>query len=271
MCVGRPTPLKVLPRLTPPRPLPGDGLVRLPAPRRLPGPRDESLHHRCPQPSHRAPAAPRPPAPDRLLRGSALGAGRSPVRAGQGDTPCLLPARGLHLAGGTGRRQAGPGGRHGRPRGHAGRATGPGRDDSALACAGAGCGNGLPHRHGGLSQATGAEHRDAAHAQPLPLRDDGAAGGVCGLPAFSPDRSTPGALAADEPGPRPHRPLPHDPGIPGLHAGRTPRRHHCGGEHLAAQRADRVPPRGVEGARPPRPTRRIRRHWPRPKTIRALY
>ena len=73
------------------------------------------------------------------------------------------------------------------------------------------------------------------------------------LPALPPDRPAPGALAADEPGPRAVRPLPRDARVPGLHARRAPRRHHRRGRRAAAQRTHRIPPRRPEGARPGRP------------------
>ena len=77
-------------------------------------------------------------APARHLRAGPAGAGRGAVRARRVDEACLLPRRWLHFADRADRRPSGPGSRHGGPRRHAGRATGPGRGHHAAARAGAG-------------------------------------------------------------------------------------------------------------------------------------
>ena len=68
-----------------------------------------------------------------------------------------------------------------------------------------GPGAGLAHRRARLSRRAGAQPGAAARAEPLSLRADGAVGIQCRVPALPPDRPAPGALAADEPGPRARR------------------------------------------------------------------
>ena len=122
-----------------------------------------------------------------------------------------------------------------------------------LRAPGARLGHGLAHRQRCLARRAGRQHGPAARAQPLRLRTDGAVCRSRHLSALSPHRPTPGALAADEPGPRTLRPLPCDARVPGLHARRAPCRHHRRGRRAAKQRTHRIPPRRPEGPGPGRP------------------
>jgi len=76
-----------------------------------------------PEPPDRPAAPQRPPASAGPLWTGAAGAGRGAVRKRRPRAPRLLPGGRLCVAADTHRRTPEPGGRHGRPRGHAGGAT----------------------------------------------------------------------------------------------------------------------------------------------------
>ena len=102
-----------------------------------------------------------------------------------------------------------------------------------------GAGAALAHRRAGFQRRAGAQPGAAARLDRyvyVLMAQLAARPPACA----STCRPAPGALAADEPGPRPRRHLPCDARVPGLHAGRAPGRHHRRGQRAAAPRPDRA-------------------------------